>query len=225
MRKFILLLFLSIHLFEIAGYAQSYGLRFSSHEVVQERRTSLNLTPSGPLCFRKDAAISFDLNFVPYKETYFGYVLRLITANNENIDLVYNQKERTFNFLIGESYSRSFAVDSVALFGSWINFTIRFDLQHNEISILVNNKFIGKGPVKSGTPLCTRIFFGTNTFEGFQTVDIPPMNLKNIVIKEDNVIRYHWPLSGDTGNTAIDKVEGKKAEIRNANWIGPKHQN
>lgn len=225
MWKFILLLLLSVHLITNAGYAQSYGLRFSSHEVVQERRTTLNLTSSGPLCFKKEAEISFDLNFLPYKETYFGYVLRIIAANNQNIDLVYNQKERTFNFLIGESFSRAFAVDSTALFGKWTHFTIRFDLTNNEAAIYVNDKFIAKGPAKLGAPVCTRVFFGTNTYEGFQTVDIPPMNLRNILVKEGGTVKYNWPLSENTGATATDIVEGKTALINNANWIGPKHRN
>lgn len=225
MWKFILLLFISVHLITNAGYAQSYGLRFSSHEVVQERRTTLNLTSSGPLCFKKDAEISFDLNFLPYKETYFGYVLRVIAANNQNIDLVYNQKERTFNFLIGESFSRAFAVDSLALFGKWTHFSIRFDVEHNEAAISVNDKIIARGPAKLGAPVCARIFFGTNTYEGFQTVDIPPMNLRNILVKESGAVKYNWPLSENTGNTATDIVAGKTAVINNANWIGPKHRN
>ncbi|MGF6930272.1 DNA-binding SARP family transcriptional activator [Chitinophaga sp. W2I13] len=225
MRKFILLLFLSVYLITNAGYAQSYGLRFSSHEVVQERRTTLNLTSSGPLCFKKNGEISFDLNFLPYKETYFGYVLRIIAANNQNIDLVYNQKERTFNFLIGESFSRAFAIDSAALFGGWTHITIHLDLGRNEAAISVNDKFIAKGPAKLGNPACTRVFFGANTYEGFQTVDIPPMNLRNIVVKEGAQTRYNWPLSENDGSNATDLQEGKTAEIRNANWIGPKHRN
>jgi two-component SAPR family response regulator len=225
MWKFILLLFLSVHVITNAGYAQSYGLRFSSHEVVQERRTTLNLTSSGPLCFKKNGEISFDLNFLPYKETYFGYVFRIIIANNQNIDLVYNQKEKTFNFLIGESFSRTFTIDSTALFGGWTRISIQFNLEKNEAAILVNNKFIAKGPAKLGNPACTHVFFGTNSYEGFQTVDIPPMNILNIVVKEGNQIRYNWPLSENDGSIATDRQEGKTAEIRNANWIAPRHRN
>jgi two-component SAPR family response regulator len=225
MWKFILLLFLCVHVITNAGYAQSYGLRFSSHEVVQERRTTLNLTSSGPLCFKKNGEISFDLNFLPYKETYFGYVLRIIIANNQNIDLVYNQKERTFNFLIGENFSRAFTIDSIALFGGWTHISIHLDLEQNEAAILVNNKFIAKGPAKLGKPACTQVFFGTNSYEGFQTVDIPPMNLLNIVVKEGNHVRYNWPLSENDGSKATDLQEGKTAEIRNANWIDPRHRN
>ncbi|SEW49714.1 AfsR/SARP family transcriptional regulator [Chitinophaga arvensicola] len=225
MWKFILLLFLSVHLFTNAGYAQSYGLRFASHEVVQERRTTLNLTSSGALCFKKNGELSFDLNLLPYKETYFGYVVRIIAANNQNIDLVYNQRERNFSFLIGESFSRAFSIDSIALFGKWTHISIQFDLERNEAAILVDNKFIAKGPAKLGSPVCTRVFFGANTYEGFQTVDIPPMNIRNIVVKEGGNIKYNWPLTENAGATATDLKEGKTATIRNPIWIGPKHSN
>lgn len=225
MWKFILLLFLSVHLITNAGYAQSSGLRFSSHEVVQERRTTLNLTSSGPLCFKKNGELSFDLNLSPYKETYFGYVVRIITASNQNIDLVYNQRERNFNFVIGENFSRGFSTDSIALFDRSLHVSIHLDLERNEAGIAIDNKFIAKGPAKLGNPACTRVFFGANTFEGFQTVDIPPMNIRNIIVKEGDHIKYHWPLTENTGNTATDLKEGKTATIRNPNWIGPKHRN
>ncbi|MFY0255985.1 hypothetical protein ACDQ55_18760 [Chitinophaga sp. 30R24] len=152
-------------------------------------------------------------------------MLRLITANNQNIDLVYNQKERTFNFLIGESISQVFTVDSLDLFGKWTHFTIRFDLQQNEVALLVNNRPICNGPVRFSVPLCFRVFFGANSYEGFQTVDIPPMNLRNVVVKEGEQTRFNWPLSENTGNVAIDLVEGKKATVKNPNWIGPRHRN
>lgn len=225
MRKFILLLIIHAFLVTTTGLAQTYGLRFSSHEVVQEKRTTLNLTSSGPLCFKKNTEISFDLNFIPYKETYFGYILRVIDANNQNIDVVYNQRERNFNFVIGESFSKVFLVDSVALHTKYVHFSIQFDIEKQTAAIFVDNKLITQGPAKLGNPFCARYFFGTNSFEGFQTVDIPPMNIRNIEIREGEKLRYNWPLSENSGNTATDLVEGKVATVKNANWVGPRHQN
>jgi len=47
-------------------HAQDYldeGLFFSSHEVTQEQRTSLNLTPNTPIRFKKKFSIEFEANF------------------------------------------------------------------------------------------------------------------------------------------------------------------
>src|SRR5579863_3346833 len=47
-----------------SDFAQSYGLIFSSHEVVQEKRTSLDLSPDDSLCFAGNFDLSFDINFL-----------------------------------------------------------------------------------------------------------------------------------------------------------------
>ena len=99
MGRYIVLL-LWLFLFFSTAYGQSHGLQFSSHEVVPEKRTSLNLTPLEPVCFSSTTELSFDIKFRPNLETYFGYVLRMITSDNQNIDLVYNQKLLQFNFII-----------------------------------------------------------------------------------------------------------------------------
>ena len=125
MGKYLLLiafLFLSI-----TGYEQSHGLQFSSHEVVPEQRTSLDITSKEPLCLTDDTEISFDFNFTPNHHTYFGYIIRLITNKNQNIDIVYNQKRLNFNFVIGEDFSFVFKIDSAHLYNEWNHCNIRFD--------------------------------------------------------------------------------------------------
>ena len=123
MKKF---LYLIISLLSFFGevYSQSYGLQFYSHEAIPEKRTSLNLTPGEPLCLEEDTKISFDLKFVPGLNAYFGYVIRLITTDNQNIDIVSVDKFGNFNFVIGESFSYPFRIDSSSLFGKWNHFEI-----------------------------------------------------------------------------------------------------
>src|SRR5215210_3990302 len=122
MGRKVLVSLLSILFFINAGFAQSHGLQFSSHEVVQEKRTSLNLTPTEAFCLRNTAEISFDLTFRPNLEIYFGYIIRVVTSNNQNIDVVYNQRQRNFNFVIGEAFSGLFNIDSAQLYGNWSRF-------------------------------------------------------------------------------------------------------
>jgi len=87
--------------------------------VVQEKRTSLDLSPDDSLCFGKDFDLSFDINFLPRHEIYFGYIFRIIAVgnggNDQNIDLIYNQATRSFRVIIGENFSGiSFSVDTFA---------------------------------------------------------------------------------------------------------------
>jgi len=57
-------------------FAQTYGLTFSSHEAVLEKRTSLDLTPDDSLCFSKEFELSFDISLLPKHLTYFGYEIQ-----------------------------------------------------------------------------------------------------------------------------------------------------
>ena len=100
-------------------FGQSHGLGFSSHEVVPEKRTSLHLTPGVPVCLRGQTDLGFDLEFRPNMETYFGYVVRVITTGHQNIDLVYNQRLGVFHCVIGEKVTGEFRIDTLQLYRGW----------------------------------------------------------------------------------------------------------
>src|SRR6266581_4916114 len=71
--------------------AQSYGLGFYSHEVVQDKRTTLDLSLNN-VPQKDNLEVSFDLSFIPNHEIYFGYILRLVGDDKQNIDLVYDNQ-------------------------------------------------------------------------------------------------------------------------------------
>jgi DNA-binding SARP family transcriptional activator len=223
-RNIVLTLF-SLFLYIITSYGQSHGLHFLSHEVVQEKRTALDLTNGEPFCLDKKSEISFDLNFRPGHDIYFGYIIRIITGNNQNIDLVYNQRLRKFNFVIGETFSGEFDLDSASLYGGWNNFAVRLNEQSNEASFFLNRKYICKGKANLSASPCYRIYFGANDHERFQTVDIPPMNIKDVRINSGEKVSYHFPLDQSTGDQAKDIIGKKTAAVKNPAWIKPKHQN
>jgi two-component SAPR family response regulator len=209
----------------IEASAQSHGLEFSSHEVIPEKRTSLDLTPDKKLCFSNTSEILFDFKFRPGRTIYFGYIMRLITDNNRNIDLIYNQRLRNFNFVIGESFSSVFEIDSAHLFGSWNQLQITVDKKAKQVSLSVNKKFIAKAEISFPEKTCYHAFFGTNDFEGFETVDIPPMQIKDIRINEDGKEKYFFPLSENHGNQSFATVGAATATAKNPVWIKPRHQN
>ncbi|SKD10063.1 Kelch motif-containing protein [Chitinophaga ginsengisegetis] len=206
------------------GYCQSHGLQFLSHEVVQEKRTSLHLTPNTPICLQPNTEISFDLTFLPHHETYFGYIMRLITSTHQSIDLVYNQRLARLNFVIGENYIGGYDIDSARLFGNWSQVRITFDTQLREASFYMNDRLISKGRGNFTSGTCCNIYFGANDFEGFQTLDVPPMNIKDIRIRENGQLKHYFPLSESKGNEAIDEIGKKVAQVRNPLWIQPKHR-
>lgn len=220
-----ILFFLTIGFLLLSGelFSQSYGLQFSSHEVIPEKRTSLNLTPGEPLCFEDDVQISFDLKFIPGLNAYFGYVIRLITTDNQNIDVVSIDKTGNFNFVIGESFSYTFKIDSSSLFGKWNHCEVRFNKNLGEVSFFLDNRLVTKGRLSFTNTTCYKVFFGTNSLGRYKTIDVPPMHVKDIRITENKKRRYSFPLSETVGSTALDVVGKKVAEITNPYWIAPGH--
>jgi DNA-binding SARP family transcriptional activator len=223
MQKYILIAFVAVLSF-FDGWGQSHGLQFSSHEVVQEKRTSLILTSKRQVCFKDEAEISFDLNFRPGLETYFGYIIRLITADGQNIDVVYNQRFLNFNFVIGESYNGVFEIDQKALTSQWIRVKIMLDSKTRQAALYVNDVLKSRGRANIAAQTCMDIIFGTSDKEGFQTVDIPPMRVKDVRIVENSNLKYEWRLSESSGIQAVDHVSQTTAMVKNPVWIKPRHQ-
>jgi DNA-binding SARP family transcriptional activator len=211
--------------FNYAGHSQSYGLQFASHEVVQEKRTGLNLSPAEPWCLRADAELSFDLLFAPRMETYFGYVFRIVTADHQNIDLIYNQRLSTFNFIIGETVAGTFRVDSPRLYTQWNQVALHFATKERQLQFYINHRLIGKSKAPFKGDPCFRIAFGTSGIEEFQTADIPPMSIRNIRLMENHRLRYYWPLTEASGDECRDSIEKKLARVTNPIWVRSRHQN
>lgn len=210
-------------LLTVSGLAQSYGLAFNSHEVVQEKRTCLDLSPEDSLCFSKNFELGFDISFIPGREIYFGYVIRVIT-NNQNIDLIYNQRSRSFQVIIGENFSGiSFTLDSLRLMKEWYRFTMKCDLVNHTMRFGVNGKTVGTSPIP---PLgnCFRFLWGANDFPKYKTRDIPPMKIKDIKLTENDVLKYSWPLDELKGDNGYDQVNKRIAKVKNPVWLKPKYQ-
>jgi len=99
---------------------QAHGLIFSSFEVVQEKRTSLDLGSGSPRCLTGRFSLGFDMAFRPNHPAYFGYIFRLINRKQQNIDLMYSPKTEVFNLVSGENLTGiSFPVSQQALFNRW----------------------------------------------------------------------------------------------------------
>jgi len=209
----------------ISTFAQSYGLMFNSHEVVQEKRTSLDLSPDDSLCFKKGFDLSFDIRLIPGRSIYFGYIVRMISTSGQNIDLIYNQPLRLFKVIIGENFSGiSFSVDSIQLHKEWNQFVFKCNLEDHNLQFTVNGKNIGSSPIPAAIDNCFKILWGANDFQKFKTRDIPPMRIRDIKIFEKNSLKYFWPLDETSGDVTYDKIDQRVARIKNAVWIKPKYQ-
>ncbi|MBE0673643.1 MAG: hypothetical protein IH591_03190 [Bacteroidales bacterium] len=68
-----------------------------------------------------------------------------------------------------------------------------------------------------------KIFFGANNYGNFKTSDVPSMNIKDIRISEEGVLKYHWPLDEAEGSTAESRLDNADALVKNPVWIKHYH--
>lgn len=220
---FTLIVFLSLR---YNGYGQSSGLHFSSHEVVQDKRTSLDLSPGKSLCFNDDFELSFELSFVPNLETYFGYIVRIIKDDKQNIDIVYDAQlnKNRFNLIIGEKLSHiTFDIDQSKLFNQWNKLHIKFDFKNDKITLFSGNKSYvesGLGLTKNG---CYKILFGANRYSKFETTDIPPMEIRNVALSQNGATKYSWPLDERKGLIVHEVLAQNDGAVINPVWVAALH--
>jgi two-component SAPR family response regulator len=203
------------------GIAQSYGLAFNSHDVVQEKRTSLDLSPGDSLCFEKDLTLEFDLNFMSNREVYFGYIVRIIN-NDQNVDIICSQQQ--FKIVTGRQLTNIvFNIEWEKLFNNWHNFRLKLDREKKQLVFFLDGKSIGTCPLQL-TGNCYRFLWGANDDHHYITRDIPPMRIRNIKLLQQEQVKYHWALADTAGVNSSDDVSGKKAMVKNPVWIKPRHQ-
>lgn len=204
------------------------GLYFTSGEAVQEKRTSLNLTPYNPLEIKGGITIDFDASF-RYGDGHYGYIFRAITNNSDNFDLIANLGSDTNTFSLVYSDEILFIFDKSELpefqFDAWMRFVFQFNLDNKEVSLTISD--ITKTTViQCPTIDHYNLFFGLCSVEPFQTTDVCPMTLKNIKISNKNgdVLR-NWPLSKHGKTKTHDIIKNAVAEVQNPEWLIDSHLN
>jgi len=224
--KVIVSLFFAVVIFNQDSYGQSYGLGFHSHEVVQDKRTSLDLSPEKTLCFSDSFEISFDLSFYPNRAVYFGYIIRIIEDDNRNIDLVYNAQasKNHFNLIVGDRLTKTvFDIDPKKLFNQWNKLSIKFDYDHDRIVFGSGGNTFIENNIHLKRSACYKILFGVNNYKQFQTTDVPPMKLRDIRINQNGLLKYNWPLNEEVGQAAHELYSQSDGALLNPLWITALH--
>lgn len=202
------------------------GLRFSSHEVIKDRRTSLNLTHERPFSFSDGFSMEFDAMFRP-GDGDFGYVFRIIGDEKANIDLVTNlgSSSTTFSLIFKEKVLFTYKWKDVPQgeFGSWIKIKLQLDQEAN-LTISLNGNSKKKSIEELADTENFNIEFGACKSSSFLTTDVAPMTIKDIHIY-DNKREFHrnWKLAGHRQNYVYDEISHSLAVAHNPNWEINKH--
>jgi DNA-binding SARP family transcriptional activator len=222
----IILLFFTL-IYAGVTHAQSYGLGFHSHDVVQDKRTSLDLFPGNPYCPRGDFELSFELSFLPGYTAYFGYIFRMIKDDKENIDFIYDERSsmhKRFKMVLGENLTRiAFDLDSNRMFKTWNKFRVRFDFKNDKLFFYTDTAVYVQEKAGLTGGSCFRLYFGTNLYKQFKVTDVPPMKIRNIRLSDKGSVRFEWPLDERDSLVANEVLNNADGAVINPIWIRNEH--
>lgn len=209
--------------------AQTDGLGFYSHEVIQDKRTGLALGTGKPLCFTGSFELSFEISFVPQQKNYFGYVVRIIRDETQNIDILYDYDpkfgDKHFRVVLGDSYSHiSFSIPGLGTEDNWHTIQLKFDQQRGMLTIIRDGEAVSE-KVNFPEKACYKVFFGANDYQSFRNADVPPMKIRHVQMKENGALRYTWPLNEEEGAVAADTRNKRPGIVVNPLWIKKMHRN
>ena len=210
----------------VSSIAQNlrYGLEFSSFEVMQENRTSLNLSPSKNFSFSNGFSLSFDLFFQPVSEYNYGYVFRIIGQNNDHIDFFSTRNKLTLVNSKDEILAECMMLEATNNFTSFFHFQLNFDIKNELLRIKIGeNEFSQKkSSLKNFKKI--NVVFGKCDHSQFQTSDVPKMIIKDIRINEiKGGAIYHWKLSKHIDGGVYDELKNHFAKVENPRWLLDDH--
>ncbi len=203
------------------------GLRFSSHEVIKDERTALNLTPQQPFYFPKGFSLAFEANFRP-GDGHYGNIFRIIGNDQVNIDLVSNLASPSANFwlVLGDQVLFSYMWKDIpeGAFGHWLKIRIDIDTENNMISADLNGNYQEKKVEDLRTLSQFHMLFGISKYKNFLNTDVCPMTLRNVVVYDDKEqVFRQWKLSKHAQHHVYDEVARALAEVQNPNWEIDRH--
>ncbi len=224
---FILLIILTIGLNGIGQDELLSGLYFSSHEVIQDKRTSLNITPGEPFRFPDGFSLDIEANF-RHGDGHYGYIFRLIGDGHTNIDLVSNLATTSSNFwlVLKDKVLFSYQWDDIPNggFDRWIKIKLDVDIRNSKLTVSFNGKKQEKQVPDIAGLKDFNMVFGACRNTSFLNTDVSPMSLKNIrILDQKNRLFRNWKLSKHSQNVVYDETNHAEAQVENPNWSIDKH--
>lgn len=203
----------------------NYGLMFAAHDKDQDHRTSLSINLGEVISFPQDGFIvKFKLKL--RKELYnFGYVVRFISHDVQNVDLIAYLNENKLMLVAGNESSNetSYLSDfNIIKEDKWLNVSLQFE--RNFVELIVDDKHLKVSHFFQDFNKL-RIVFGANKIGRFFSNDVPPMSIKDIIIQTwDGNNLFYWPLDRGSENCILyDSISKMPSCVKHGQWEISKH--
>lgn len=222
-KKLYFFLFLQFEVLFLYGDNINFGLTFRSHTFNQDVRTCLDLTPDGSINLPQGSSISFDLKLDSAFLTY-GYVFRLISNDKVSLDLITNFNTKKIDFLFVDTqnvlFNNEFYCQNKAK-NNWMKIGVRLNKDSIYCSIDSVTQII---PYTLISFKKIKIYFGKNQHSFFHTTDVPPMTIRNLIIRdpEGKAIR-NWKMKRHSKKEVYDEIKNNRAVVENGIWEIDRH--
>jgi two-component SAPR family response regulator len=201
-----------------------YGLTFRSHTFNQDERTSLDLTSGHSLPLSPGSSIDFDLKLDSAFLTY-GYVFRLILDDVSSLDLITNFNTKKLNFVLVETQNVLFNIEFHHQIEIKKDNWMKINVQLHSDSIYCNIDGVSQAiPHSFADFKRIRMYFGKNGHSVFHTTDVPPITIRNLVIRnrKGEAVRK-WKMQRHNKNEVYDEIKNSRAKVENGIWEIDKH--
>ena len=207
--------------------SQEYGLNFKGQSYLLDERTGLEISQNEYIKVKNEFEVSFGLKLdFKQKGNGFGYVFRIISKENKNIDLLLSGFQTKSLILVVGDTQTTLPIDlSTINKNDWFDIKIKFFLNKNEIQFSASNSKPVLKTVALNKQESFKLFFGANNYKEFSSSDVPEMNIRDLKLTKNGSLFSHFPLNQCGGNTTSDVLKHTQAILKNPNWILCRHQN
>jgi DNA-binding SARP family transcriptional activator len=195
-----------------------YGLHIRSFPLHTSEFTSIVLDNGLPVRMQgKPLELNFDMWV--RRDNVFGTVFRVITNNNDNIDLMYRVSENNVRLpflLTGEEVH---LFEKPTRIETWLNVSLTLNPRTGQLTLRYDEEQINIEHPKLRGVRSVRIAFGNCPFDGFGINDIASVNIKNVRLKRGSQEIRHWKMAQHIGDICYDEIANAPAVGRNTQWI------
>ncbi|MDN3492731.1 Kelch repeat-containing protein [Winogradskyella bathintestinalis] len=194
------------------------GIEFNSNDNLISNRTSYNVFEYNQPKFT--GAFSFKFSLSINDPLSFGYISSIKNKESENsysisyINTSPNSGQIKFNL---DAVKNIFTIPIEAeRLGSkrWIDITIHFNSNENNIELIVNNKSYLYEECVFQNSIVPEIYFGKHQ----NVIEVPSMSIKNLHI-ENGGENYVFNFNESSGEEVFDENGKRYGKILHANWL------
>lgn len=195
-----------------------YGLHIQSYPLPISKYTSMALDDGKPISIKgKDFTLKFDM--LTRNENVFGTILRIITDDGDNIDMMYSVGTNDKRFPILVTGDVVHPVHEEARCEQWLPISITLSPCDGDVSITYDSTRINVTHKALIGTKSIRIAFGYCPFDGYSLADVASINIRDVQLFRGKQEIRHWKMGQHNQNVCYDELAYSPATGNNTLWI------